>query len=78
MSDDRAIRLDGEEYVVRQADGGLKVGRRVDGDVVWLDDVDPEVLPPAAREALDRGDMSDEALTTALRGIVQAEVERGG
>jgi hypothetical protein len=78
MSDDTTIRLDGEEYVLRRAGGGLQVGRRVRDDVTWLDDIDPEVLPSAAREALDRGDSSDETLTTALRGIVQAEVERGG
>ena len=37
-----------------------------------------ERFASAAREALERGDTSDEALLTALRGIVQAEVERGG
>jgi hypothetical protein len=46
--------------------------------VAWLDDVDGSLLSGAAREALDRGDTSDEALLTAVRGIAQAEVERGG
>ena len=46
--------------------------------MAWLDTVDASLFPPAAREALDRGDASDEALLTALRGVVQAEVERGG
>jgi hypothetical protein len=40
--------------------------------------VDPGLLPEPARAALDRGDSSDAALVTALRGVVQAEVERGG
>lgn len=78
MSDFVTIRLDGEEYVLRPVDGGLQVGRRVDGDVTWLDDVDISVFPAAAREAIDRGDATDQTLLTALRGVVQAEVERGG
>ncbi|MFW3172469.1 hypothetical protein PGN05_20790 [Geodermatophilus sp. CPCC 206100] len=71
------IRLDSEEYVLRRAEGGLEVGRRVDGDVTWLDTVDPGLLPAAAREALERGDTADPGLLTALRGVVQAEVQRG-
>jgi hypothetical protein len=46
--------------------------------VVGLDTVDLELLPHSAREALQRGDTSDAALVLALRGIAQAEVERGG
>jgi hypothetical protein len=46
--------------------------------MAWLDDVDAGVFPPAARAAVERGDADDEALLTALRGVVQAEVERGG
>jgi hypothetical protein len=78
MSDDVTIQLGGEEYVVRREDAGLQVGRRLHGDVTWLETVDLSLLPPRVREALDRGDTSDEALLTALRGVVQAEVERGG
>jgi hypothetical protein len=78
MSDFVTIRLDGEEYVLRPEDGGLHVGRRVGGDVTWLDHVDTSVFPGAAREAVERGDATDAALLTALRGVVQAEVERGG
>ena len=78
MSDDMTIRLDSEEYVLRRDGEGVQVGRQVGGDVTWLDTVDPALLPGPAREALDRGDTSDEALRTALRGVVQAEVERGG
>ena len=78
MSDFVTIRLDGEEYVLRPGDGGLQVGRRVGGEVTWLDDVDTSVFPAAAREAIERGDASDQSLQTALRGVVQAEVERGG
>jgi hypothetical protein len=78
MSDDMTITIDGEEYVVRRDGDGLQVGRRVSGDVAWLDTVDPGLLPAGAREALDRGDGSDESLLTALRGVVRAEVERGG
>jgi hypothetical protein len=78
MSDDMTITLDGEEYLVRPDGANVQVGRRVGGDVTWLETVSGDLLPGAAREALDRGDASDEALLTALRGVVQAEVERGG
>ncbi|NEK59889.1 hypothetical protein GCU56_18705 [Geodermatophilus sabuli] len=78
MSDDMTVQIDSEQYVLRQEGGGLQVGRKVGGDVAWLDTVDPDLLPGPAREALDRGDVSDAALVTALRGVVQAEVQRGG
>lgn len=78
MSDFVTIRLDGDEYVLRPDGDDLHVGRRVGGDVTWLDDVETGSLPTAAREAVARGDASDESLLTALRGVVQAEVERGG
>jgi hypothetical protein len=74
---DLTIRLDSEEYVLRRGDDGLQVGRRVDGDVTWLDTVDLGLLPAPAREALERGDTSEPSLVTALRGVTQAEVERG-
>jgi len=78
MSDFVNIRVDGEEYVLRPEDGGLQVGRRVGGEVTWLDDIDTSVFPEAARAAIERGDAEDQALLTALRGVIQAEVERGG
>lgn len=78
MTDDMTISIDSEEYVLRKDADGLQVGRRNGGDVAWLDTVDLSLLPAPAREALDRGDTSDEALLTALRGVTQAEVERGG
>lgn len=78
MSDFVSIRLDGEEYVLRPEGDVLRVGRRVGSEVAWLDDVDTGAFPPAAREAVARGDATDEALLTALRGVIQAEVERGG
>jgi hypothetical protein len=78
MSDFVTIRVDGEEYVLRPEDGGLQVGRRVGGDVTWLDDVDTSIFPDAARAAIERGDAEDPSLLTALRGVIQAEVERGG
>ena len=78
MTDDMTIQLDGEEYVLRKEGGGLKVGSRTGGDVTWLDDVDPGVLPEKARQALESGDTGNAELTTALRGIVEAEVKRGG
>jgi hypothetical protein len=78
MTDDMTIDLDGETYVLRRDGDGLQVGRRVAGDVAWLDTVDVGLFPAPAREAVDRGDPSDPALVTALRGVVQAEVERGG
>jgi hypothetical protein len=78
MSDFVTIRMDGDEYVLRPDGDDLHVGRRVGSDVTWLDDVDTGSLPAAAREAVARGDASDESLLTALRGVIQAEVERGG
>jgi hypothetical protein len=78
MTDDQTIQLDTDEYVVRRESDGLRLGRRTGEDVTWLETVDVELLPATAREALDRGDFSDEALLTALRGVAQAEVERGG
>jgi hypothetical protein len=77
MTDDMTITIDSEDYVLRRDGEGLQVGRRNGADVAWLDTVDPGLLTAAAREALDRGDNSDEALLTAVRGITQAEVERG-
>jgi hypothetical protein len=78
MTDDITIRIDSDEFVLRRDDDGLQVGRRIAGDVAWLDTVDLGLLPRAAREALDRGDHTDEALLIAVRGIAQAEEERGG
>jgi hypothetical protein len=78
MTDDMRITIDTDEYVLRPGDDGLQVGRRNGSDVAWLDTVDLGLLPGPAREALDRGDTSDPTLLLALRGVVQAEVERGG
>jgi hypothetical protein len=78
MTDDMTIDLDGEQYLVRPDGDGLQVGRRVGSEVTWLDSVDGGLLPAPAREALGRGDTSDESLRTALRGIVGAETRRGG
>ncbi len=78
MTDDMTIRLDSDEYVVRRDGDGIRVGRRMSGDVTWLETVDSDLLPADARDAIERGDSSNEALLIALRGVVQAEVERGG
>ena len=78
MTHDMTIDLDGEEYLVRPDGDGLQVGRRVDGEVTWLDTVDGGLLPEPAREALGRGDTSDEALLAAVRAVVVAETRRGG
>ena len=75
---DMTITVDSDEYVLRPDGDGLQVGRRVGGDVAWLDTVDLSLLPAGARDALERGDSSHEALQTAVRGIAQAEEERGG
>jgi hypothetical protein len=78
MSDDMTMRVDNVEYLLRTDGDGLQVGRRVAGEAAWLDTVELALLPAAAREALERGDNSDEALLTAVRGIARAEDERGG
>ncbi len=78
MSDEMTMTVDGEEYLVRPEGDTLKVGRRVGGETTWLEDVDLATLPEGARGALERGDSSDQALVLALRGVVAAEVQRGG
>ena len=55
MSDDMTIRIDSEQYVLRQDGEGLQVGRRNGDDVAWLETVDLGLLPGPAREALERG-----------------------
>ena len=70
MTDDLTIELDGESYVLRPDGTGFQVGRQ-SGD-------DGGLLSEDARAAIDEGDPTDEALLTTVRGIVTAEVERGG
>ena len=77
MSDDMTVQIDNEQYVIRRDGEGMQVGRRNGDDVAWLETVDLGLLPGPAREALERGDTSDQALLTALRGVTQAEIERG-
>jgi hypothetical protein len=78
MSDEMTVTVDSEDYLVRREGDSLRVGRRVGGDTTWLDDVELASLPEGARSALERGDSSDQALVLALRGVVTAEVRRGG
>jgi hypothetical protein len=78
MSDEMTITVDSEDYLVRAEGDSLKVGRRVGGATTWLEDVELASLPEGARSALERGDSSDQALVLALRGVVAAEVQRGG
>ena len=78
MSDSTTIELGGEEYLVRREGDALTLGRQVGGETTWLDDLDVRQLPGPAQEALDRGDHHDQTLQTALLGVVQAEVNRGG
>ena len=78
MSEEMTVTVDGEEYLVRPEGDSMKVGRRVGGDTAWLEDVDVATLPEDARSALERGDPSDAALVLAVRGVVAAEVQRGG
>ena len=78
MSDEMTITVDSEDYLVRAEGDSLKVGRRVGGETTWLEDVELASLPEGARRALERGDSSDQALVLALRGVVAAEVQRGG
>ena len=78
MSDEMTITVDSEDYLIRAEGDSLKVGRRVGGETTWLEDVELAGLPEGARSALERGDSSDQALVLALRGVVAAEVQRGG
>jgi hypothetical protein len=78
MRDEMTITVDSEEYVLRREGDSLKVGRRMGDDTAWLDDVDLATLPADARIALEHGNTSDAALELALRGVVAAEVRRGG
>jgi hypothetical protein len=78
MRDEMTITVDSEEYVLRREGDRLKVGRRMGDDTTWLDDVELATLPADARIALEHGNTSDGALQLALRGVVAAEVRRGG
>ena len=78
MDEEMTVTIDTEDYVIRPDGDSLKVGRRMGGDTAWLDDVELATLPADARIALDRGTTSDAALLLALRGVVAAEVRRGG
>ena len=78
MDEEMTVTIDTEDYVIRPDGESLKVGRRMGGDTAWLDDVELASLPADARIALDRGNTSDAALLLALRGVVAAEVRRGG
>ncbi len=78
MDEEMTVTIDTEDYVIRPDGDSLKVGRRMGGDTAWLDDVELATLPADARIALDRGNTSDAALLLALRGVVAAEVRRGG
>ncbi len=78
MDEEMTVTIDSEDYVLRPEGDSLKVGRRMGGDTAWLDDVDLATLPADARIALDRGNTSDATLLLALRGVVAAEVRRGG
>ncbi len=78
MTDELTLDLDGQTYVLEHVDGHVRVGRQAKDDVIWLDTVDTGLLSEDARAALDEGDPSDEALLTAMRGVIAAEVERGG
>jgi hypothetical protein len=77
VSESTTIELGGEEYLVQREGDALRLGRRVGGDTTWLDDVEVSQLPGPAREALERGDHTDQTLQTALLGVVRAEVDRG-
>jgi hypothetical protein len=78
MDEEMTVTIDSEDYVLRPEGDSLKVGRRMGGDTAWLDDVDLATLPADARIALEHGNTSDAALLLALRGVVAAEVRRGG
>ncbi|RZU30495.1 hypothetical protein [Blastococcus saxobsidens] len=77
MTQEMTIQVDGHDYVLRPEGEGFQVGRRVGGDVNWLETVDGSLVDDQARAALSNGDTSDESLLRAVRGVVQAEVERG-
>src|SRR3954454_15855843 len=77
MSDSTTIQLGGEEYLVQREGDTLRLGRQVGGDTTWLDEIDVAQLPGPAREALERGEHSDQTPQTALLGVVRAEVDRG-
>ena len=78
MSESTTIELGGEQYLVQREGGTLRLGRQVGGETIWLDDIEVSQLPGPAQEALERGEHSDATLQTALLGVVNAEVNRGG
>jgi len=78
MSESTTIELGGDEYLVQREGESLRLGRQVGGETVWLDDIEVGQLPGPAQEALQRGEHTDQTLQTALLGVVNAEVNRGG
>jgi len=77
MSESTTIQLGGEQYLVQREGEVVRLGREVGGETTWLDDIDLSALPGPAREALERGEHTDQTLQTALLGVVRAEVDRG-
>lgn len=77
MTQEMTIQVDGDDYVLRPDGEGFQLGRQVGGDVSWLETVDGSLVDDQVRAALSSGDTSDESLLRAVRGVVQAEVERG-
>lgn len=77
MGESTTIQLGGEQYLVQREGEALRLGREVGGETTWLDDIDVSALPGPAREALERGEHTDQTLQTALLGVVRAEVDRG-
>ena len=77
MSESTTIELGGERYLVQREGDSLRLGREVGEDTTWLDEIPLSALPESAQQALERGEHSDQALQTALLGIVRAEVDRG-
>ena len=52
---DMTITVDSDEYVLRPDGDGLQVGRRVGGDVAWLDTVDLGLLPASRARGAGAG-----------------------
>lgn len=69
--------LEGEDYLVRIDGDELSIGQQAGGETTWFPDTVPlNSLPADARKAVEQGS-DDEALDTALRGVVSAFVDRG-
>jgi hypothetical protein len=77
MTDTRTMTIGGQDYDIRVEETELVVSPAGADDEQLVERVSLEQLSGAARDAVERGDLDDGALSVALEGVVQAAADRG-